>query len=458
MTVGHRRRGQTGAAAALVLAGLAVAPVRAATPGCAARTRIGPWTYVASPVWPAGDNEGLVPVGTYSETFGASHPAEYDSAQSVVGAANSRRILLSNHRTLLRSLDGGCTWTAVFTLTGDAGRTVSLAPMLAGVPGAVIRRVVVPRSASAAARPVIYLVLAAAESTTYAVVRSADDGNTWQPVTPDPTAGAAPARTAQPGLPQDLAVAPGSPSTAYLCVDCYNGIPWLPPKVYVTHDSGATWTAATAPTLAAGDNFGSALFTVDPVDAASVWLRTGYGVYHSSDSAAHWSSVLGKLGWGFVPVAVVRGRGQRHASVVVPTLNQTLSVDDKLIATAPSGLVSPDDGRHWQQLPDLPLPRLGFVGARHFLGPLALSYDASGNLCGYLPNGPTGSADPNLSGIVLFRHGRWQAAHAPYRSGTYPYDRDGVFTMTAAGSPVLAIGLDGARGATPALVEYEVPR
>jgi hypothetical protein len=452
------RRGRAAVTAAVVLAGLAAVPARGAGPGCAARSRIGRWTYVASPVWPAGDNEGLVPVGSYSDTFGASHPAEYDSAQTVVGAANPRRILLSNHRTLLRSLDGGCTWTTAFTLTADAGRTGSLASMLAGVPGAVIRQVVVPRSAAAAARPVVYLVIWATDGTTYAVVRSADDGTTWQPVTPGPSAGTAPAPTAQPGIAGDLTLAPGTPATAYLCVDCNDGPVGLPHKMYVTRNSGATWTAATTPALAAGDSFGPARLTVDPVDAASVWLRTAYGVYHSSDSAAHWSSVLGKLSYGFVPVAVFRGRGQRYASVVVPTLTQTLFVDDKLIATAPSGVVSHDDGKHWQPLPDLPLPRLGFVGARHFLGPLALSYDQSGNLSGYLPNGLTSSSDQNLSGIVLFRHGRWQAAHPPFRSVTYTYDPDGVFTTTAGASPVAAVGLDGARGTTPAVVEYEVPR
>ena len=129
-----------------------------------------------------------------------------------------------------------------------------------------------------------------------------------------------------------------------------------------------------------------------------------------------------------------------------------------LITYLTSGVVSRDDGRHWQKLPDLPLVSLGFVGAQHFLGPLALSFDASGQLSGYLPNRPTSQGDPDGSGIVLLRRNRWQAAHVPYRTATYTYDADGVCTATAAAPALMAIGIDGAHGTVPALVEYEVPK
>jgi hypothetical protein len=451
--------------AALVLAGLVTVPGHAAT--CAARTKIGRWTYVASPPWPAEDYNGYTSVGEeYTNILGS--PARDDSALTVVGAGNPRRILLSNQRSLLRSLDGGCTWTLAFTLSTSTNATMLATQLtaLGGIPTTRITQVAVPWSGSAAARPLVYLLVDAGGGLgEYAVLRSDDDGTTWHNVTPDPTGLAGATRTPQPGSARYLALAPSSPATAYLCVDCYvNSLGAnVPPKLYVTRDKGATWTTATMPALAANDTLGFyTTMTVDPADAASLWLRTAHGLYHSADGGARWTTALKDLpvlptGANSAPVSVFHRAGSRSASVALSVFGKA-AYEGTAPATVPAGLVSGDDGKHWQKLPDVPLGRLGLLTKRQLVGPLVLSYDAAGLLSGYLPDTPFQFGATGLSAVLLLRHDRWLAAHPPYRTATYPYDPDGVFTMTAAASPVLAIGLDAARGATPALVEFEVPR
>jgi hypothetical protein len=451
--------------AALVLAGLVTVPGHAAT--CAARTKIGRWTYVASPPWPADDYDGYTSVGDqYTNILGT--PSTQDSALTVVGPGNPRRILLSNDRSLLRSLDGGCTWTLSFTLSTSTNATMLTTQLtaLGGIPTTRITQVAVPWSGSAAARSLVYLLVYAGGGLgQYAVLRSDDDGTTWHNVTPDPTGLAGATRTPQPGYARYLAVAPSSPATAYLCIRC-NDISIganLPPTLYVTRDKGATWTAATMPALAANDTLGYyTTMTVDPADAGSVWLRSEHGLYHSADGGAHWTTALKDLpvlptGANGAPVSVFHRAGSRSASVVLSVLGKS-SYEGTAPATVPAGLVSTDGGKHWQKLPDVPLGRLGLLTKKQLVGPLVLSYDAAGLLSGYLPDTPYEFAGTTLSAVLLLRRGRWLAARPPYRTATYPYDPDGVFTMTSAGSPVLAVGIDAARGATPALVEYEVPR
>jgi hypothetical protein len=453
--------------AALVLAGLVTVPGHAAT--CAARSKIGRWTYVASPPWPADDYNGYTSVGDeYTNILGS--PATDDSALTVVGPGNPRRILLSNQRSLLRSLDGGCTWTLAFTLSTSTSATMLTTQLtaLGGIPTTRITQVAVPWGGSAAARSLVYLLVDAGGGLgEYAVLRSDDDGTTWHNVTPDPTGLAGATRTPQPGEARYLAVAPSSPATAYLCVNCYvNSLGAnVPPTLYVTRDKGATWTAATMPVLAANDTLGYYLtMTVDPADAASLWLRTAHGLYHSADGGAHWTTALKDLpvvpvdaAANYAPVSVFHRAGSRSASVVLSVLGRKY-YDSTAPATVPAGLVSTDGGKHWQKLPDVPLGRLGLVTKKQVVGPLVLSYDAAGLLAGYLPDTPYQFGATGLSAVLLLRRDRWLAAHPPYRTATYPYDPDGVFTTTSSGPPVLAIGLDGSRGATPAVVEYEVPR
>lgn len=449
------RRGRTCATAALLLAGLAAVPA-SASPRCAGRTKVGRWTYVASPVWPAGDNEGMVPVGD-QYTNPLSRPSSMDSRQAVVGAANPRRILLSNHRTVLRSLDAGCTWATAFSLSaGDPA-------MLAGVPDAAVKQVVVPLGgAAAAARPVVYLTVYASYQYTYAVVRSDDDGKTWTVVTPP---GVLPNGKPQQGIPDDLAVAPANPATAYLCLMCHDN-PLTPvplPTLYVTRDRGRTWTAATLPALAAGDSLGqTAKLTVDPVVATSVWLRTTRGVYHSADGGAHWTTAVANVpydpAYTETRLSVFRRPGQRSASVLVSLFGLYATF---LGAKPPgpdivTGLVSRDDGKHWQRLPALPLASLGFVAPEYRLGPLALAFDASGRVSGYLNDTPSRPADPNKSGAVLLRHGRWLAAHVPYASATYTYDGSSAASVTSVSPSLVAVGIDAAHGTTPSIAEYEL--
>jgi hypothetical protein len=450
------RRARTCATAALLLAGLTVVPAGAAPSGCAARTRIGRWTYVASPAWPAGDNEGMVPVGD-QYTNPLSRPSTMDSGQAVVGAANPKRILLSNHRTVLRSLDRGCTWTTAFSL--DAGDPA----MLAGVPDAAVKQVVVPLGGAAAvARPVVYLTIYASYQYTYAVVRSDDDGRTWTVVTPP---GLLPDGKPQQGIPDDLAVAPGDPATTYLCLMCHENAftPVPPPTLYVTRDRGRTWTTATLPALAAGDSLGqTAKLTVDPVVATSVWLRTTRGIYHSADGGARWTTAVANVPYDPLyteaRLSVFHRPGQRSASVLVSLFGQhvTLRGDKPPGPDIVTGLVSRDDGKHWQRLPALPLVRLGFVAAEYRLGPLALAFDASGQVSGYLNDRPNAPADLNRSGAVLLRHGRWQAAHVPYGSVTYAYDAGATTSVTAVAPSLVAVGLDAAHGTMPAVAEYDL--
>jgi hypothetical protein len=474
-----RSRLAASACVAAVLGGVAVAPAPAgaAAAQCSGRTTVGRWTYVASPVWPPDDNEGMVPVG--DRTNPGSWPSVSDGSQTVIGPGNPRRILLSNHRSLLRSLDGGCTWTMVFSLTPGATTTdpMAKAAALVGVPGAQIAQVAVPRSAAATASAVVYLMIQlAAYPGVYAVLRSADDGQTWRAVTPYPTGTASGTRLPQPGLPRYLEPAPSNPNTAYLCVNCNTtdvGAP--PPVLHVTHDGGSTWATASLPALAAGDSFGrdtsyhsGTTFTVDPVDPASVWLRTLRGVYHSADSGGHWETVLADIAPmpadadypNVAPVAVFRRTPAAAPSVVVSLLAPKTYVPASVPqpATAPAGLVSYDGGRHWQRLPDLSLTRLGFGPRARTVGPLALSFDAAGRISGYLVDIPRELGLPTRSAVLLLRGSTWQVARPPNTSATYAYSASGVFTQSFGSSSLIGIGLDGAHGTVPALVQFDMPR
>ncbi|HYU30566.1 MAG TPA: hypothetical protein VEW48_00250 [Thermoanaerobaculia bacterium] len=108
------------------------------------------------------------------------------------------------------------------------------------------------------------------------IQRTGDGGKTWQDVTPH-------------GLPEWSRVAqidasPTSAATAYAALDRHR-MDDLRPYVYVTHDSGKTWRAATS---GLPEGAWAGVVRQDPVREGLLFAGTSRGVYVSFDDGAAW--------------------------------------------------------------------------------------------------------------------------------------------------------------------------
>lgn len=193
----------------------------------------------------------------------AALPADGITAYAVE-PLDPQRIYVTNGTTLLRSTDGGCTWSEVFSVGSLPGPDIPLTP-LARIKGIEVVRDRIPA-------PVHLLVEEEAGPARRVHVLTSDDGGeTWE--------------LRDSGLPPvsgsavELDSAPSDPTTLYLLLR------HTPEsggeEVFATDNAGRSWSSRSRDRLA-----GSLGFDVDPLvkDALLFWGATGLS--YSTDGAA----------------------------------------------------------------------------------------------------------------------------------------------------------------------------
>ncbi len=210
------------------------------------------------------------------------------------------RMFVTNGRTVLRSIDGGCTWSQAYRIDDLPSEQF---PFVAATTR--ILDIVIPASAGAHDR--VYLVLmdgavlfaaggadAAAEVARPHVVRSLNGGETWE---------AADAGLLPQGIPLALLVADTAPNTLYLFTLVgpragTGGYPSVSANgrfsiLFVSRDGGGTWNRIGPITM---DSSGNTIqvppefkhVAIDPLDPQELWGATRDGLWRSRDGGARW--------------------------------------------------------------------------------------------------------------------------------------------------------------------------
>lgn len=403
--------------------GPAVAHARSAAPAaCQSVTTQARWTFINAPQFPSSDDSGgpsPVPFEA-PESVGFDDPAE--EAGFVVGAGNPGVLYVSDTRSLFASRDGGCHWSAVFSLPlSTTSPNAAALHYLGGDPYAQIQAFIAPAQVGSRVAPSAQRLYVAVEAQgVYAVLTSPDGGTTWTEVTPG--AGANPTT----GAVQVLAAAPASPDHVYLFAAASGGS-----ALYSSDNAGQTWSGPTALPAGVGGDLGSysGAVAVDPTNPRSLFTATtsatGAGVLlRSSDAGATWSttSLPTPITWPFVDVTHQHGRPAAF-----------------LVSGNGQGWLSTDGGVSVQKLPayqgwgsppsNEPYPALVFgATAQQIVG-----------------IGGT-SAGPAAFALV---HGRWRMLSvAPLRlTGPRGFKwESGFFGRDASGAPRVYMGVQGANG------------
>jgi photosystem II stability/assembly factor-like uncharacterized protein len=249
------------AAAALAL----LAPVgtvahtdRARAAACARVTTKGAWTAIASPF----DTPEVVGYARNGRSFENSPYGFFEGqllGDYAVDPDTPSRLLASDGLSVVRSTDGGCSWTRVYSVATPAGTGRGVAP------SSRVLDLVVESTHLPTAKQRMYVLVVDGTPWTASlastVATSGDGGATW---TSAPVTGA-------PCQEGRLAVAPSRPTTVYL--DCFaSGAATL----WVSTDAGAHWAQRVAKEFATPYQHGG--FRVSPVDPEELWVSgIGYG-------------------------------------------------------------------------------------------------------------------------------------------------------------------------------------
>jgi hypothetical protein len=207
--------------------------------------------------------------GQYWTTFDVP---DFPNRGSIVSYAvvpfQPRTMFATNGVDVLRTTDGGCKWTEVYSVTGKT-------PLDHGFRGdsARIVAVHVPRSPAANERVLLVIEESVHTATRPHVVRSDDAGNTW--VTGD--AGLPPT-----GRPETLVTTSIDHNVGYLGIDVGDGGLDL---VFATVDGGATWSLRSNLTQTAPNRAITGL-SVDPLAPNELWAFGPGGLFRSSDGGA----------------------------------------------------------------------------------------------------------------------------------------------------------------------------
>lgn len=191
-----------------------------------------------------------------------------------INAFQPDTMFATDGKDVLRTTNGGCNWTRVFSVTGTT-------PLDYGFRGdaSTIDSIHVPRSLQAPGRVLLVVKETQAQGAIRPhVVRSDDNGDTW--TTGD--AGLPPV-----GDPEALVIAPSNPSTAYLGIDVGNGGLDL---LFATADGGTTWTLRSDLTKTPANRSVEDL-TVDPLNPADLWAYGEGGLFRSTDGGASFQAI-----------------------------------------------------------------------------------------------------------------------------------------------------------------------
>jgi hypothetical protein len=311
------------AAAAVMLAGSCVTggallPTASADP-CGAVHQYGHWSAVHLPTYPmpldSGSDEAWYGATLYGSLLSNTGSGPWVQTTGYAADANNgKRRFATNGRAILRSTDGGCTWSLVFSIDPVNGPANTAQALLAGADYRVVS--MAAASTSAGASTTIYAVIEDKEFESDAVsgwasplplyvLSSTDSGSSWQLNLPgiNVSANVTPGGGGAGVTFGALAVSPQAPATAYLTMHFVShSADGGSDLVYRTTDAGNSWDApaVTGPTVPAGSLFNGA--AVDPTDKNSVWVGACPGgtvssggnaqVAHSSDGGRTWQTAL----------------------------------------------------------------------------------------------------------------------------------------------------------------------
>lgn len=246
-----------------------------------------------------------------------------------VDRSTPSNIMVTNGLAVMRSTDSACSWKQVFVLPESANAQSG------GTAGdSTIKSIDISESKRGR-------VLLAVEETSVLgsrphIVRSEDMGETW--VAGD--IGLPPQ-----GSPETLVLPVADPNLAYLAIDVGGGSFDL---LFASTDGGTTWTLRSNP-LSISPSMGLSGFTVDPIDASSLWAWGINGLYHSTDGGASFTAIEDFIGKA-VSTADVYHAGPKPARIAgfIPNESQALvstnGGDTWLALAAPPGVDSSSHG------------------------------------------------------------------------------------------------------------------
>ena len=174
-------------------------------------------------------------------------------------------LYVTNGKTVMASMNGGCSWTTAFTLDLLGGLGVQVVG-----PAATVRSIVMPESAPTDGGFPIYLLIE--EGVGGAAVRphvvvSQDGGKSWAAG----STGLGPIT----GSTLKLRAAPSEPDTLYLLnIAAGTGTS----EMYATTNAGTLWEKR-------GEQLGVSDFAIDPFYPDELWMVGAIGLRHSTDGA-----------------------------------------------------------------------------------------------------------------------------------------------------------------------------
>lgn len=219
-----------------------------AEPACGAKRGI--WTSVAAPRFPAGPQR----------------LAAYE-----VDPAAPARMFVTNGTSVMRTVDGACSWKQVFVLpatpTPESQATAATSRIL---------EIEIARQLRT--RTVLRIEEDTVQGTRPHVVLSDDGGDSWR----SGDVGLPPA-----GTPEDLMLHPADPQAAYLLVDVGGG---SIDSLFASSDGGQTWTLRSNPASLAQTS-GITGLEPDPLVPSVLWAYGPEGLHRSTDSGATFAPI-----------------------------------------------------------------------------------------------------------------------------------------------------------------------
>lgn len=378
--------------AALTIALLLTTAVGHTTPtradACTGNTlHDGAWTYPPAPLWPSTDGgfgQG-VPLIPPTAGFGNA-PGE---TQVIVGPRGSQRMLITDGSSVLRSLNGGCTWTSILSVNSTDPHAIQNGLPFVDTPESSIGLIAVPPTAAPSAQKTIYATIG--DHVQNALLRSTDDGATWKSITPG-TPVANGALVLQPNPARWLSVAASDPATLYLC-NCYQANGGAGQTLYASRDSGNAWSTMTLP-IPAGTSTNSQVYwgdvRIDPHNPRSLWVFVHVqtsasgswsettALYHSADGGATWAPVATGTLAQPQDVQFYWPAKAKRPWVLTSSRDPIQGSCSSTFCNVDSPRLSTDGGRTWKSLAPLALRSTGFLGTFDpFFG-----FDRSGRIIG----------------------------------------------------------------------------